>query len=127
MRMSRVEAAARLALGFSEAFNRHDLASIAELLDADCVLETAGPPPEGSAFRGKEAVVAFWERFFHQRPDVRLAVEEVSGLGTRSVLRWRMHPSGTSGTASYVRGVDIFTVAGGSIREQLSYVKGEAE
>lgn len=125
MRMSRVEAAARLALEFAEAFNSHDLAGIAQLLDEDCVLETAGPPPEGDTLRGKGAVLAFWERFFQQMPEVRLEVEEVCGLGTRSLLRWRRHWTDPAGRALHVRGVDIFKVLDGRICEQFSYVKGQ--
>ncbi|MBC7187716.1 MAG: nuclear transport factor 2 family protein [Calditrichaeota bacterium] len=124
MRMSRVEAAARLALEFGEAFNRHDLEGIAQLLDEDCVLETTGPAPEGNTLRGKGAVLAFWERFFRQMQDVRLEVEEVYGLGTRSLLRWRRHWTDAAGRTFRLRGVDIFKVVDGRICEQISYVKG---
>jgi ketosteroid isomerase-like protein len=46
------------------------------------------------------------------------------GLGERCIMRWKYSWVDPEGKAGHVRGVDIFRVRDGSIREKLSYVKG---
>jgi hypothetical protein len=46
-------------------------------------------------------------------------VEESFTAGARVVQRWRYDWSG-----GHVRGIDVFTVAGGLVTEKLAYVKG---
>ena len=50
--------------------------------------------------------------------------QEIFGLGERCVMRWRYSWVDTAGERGHVRGVDIFRVRNGAIREKLSYVKG---
>jgi ketosteroid isomerase-like protein len=123
-RMSRLESAIRVVLEFHEAFNRHDVAGMMQLMSDDCVFESAGPAPAGAAYSGKEAVAQFWQDFFRDSPHAHIEVEDIFGLGMRCVMRWRYDWVDVAGKKGHVRGVDIFQMKSGSICEQLSYVKG---
>ncbi len=127
MHMARIEAAVRLALEFSQAFNRHDLTALAEILHDNCLLESAHAPGEFPALHGKEPVLRFWEQFFQKVPAAHMQVEEVFGLGSRSVMRWQCEWVDITGRPVRTRGVEIFKVRDGRICEQLSYVKGEGQ
>ncbi|MBN1954322.1 MAG: nuclear transport factor 2 family protein, partial [Anaerolineae bacterium] len=124
-RMARVEAAPRIVLAFNEALNRHDVAGMMQLVSDDCVLESAGPAPDGAVYKGKEAVTRYWEEFFRESPQAHVKLEEVIGLGWRCVARWRYEWVDGAGKSRYVRGVGIFRVQNGVVREQRCYVKGK--
>ena len=118
-RMSRIESAMRLVLEFNEAFNRHDVPGMMQLMSDDCVFENTYPAPDGTTYTGKEAVTRFWEDFFRDSPHAHIEIEETFGMGDRCIMRWKY-----SWGDGRVRGVDVFKVEGGSITEKLSYVKG---
>lgn len=124
IRMSKLESAMRVVLKFNEAFNRHDVAGMMQLMSDDCVFENTAPAPDGALYSGKEAVTQFWQAFFRESPQARIDIEEIFGFGERCVMRWRYSWVDLGGQKGYVRGVDIFRVRSGSIREKLSYVKG---
>jgi predicted SnoaL-like aldol condensation-catalyzing enzyme len=124
MKLSRIENAVRLVLAFNEAFNRHDVAGMMQLMSDDCRFENTHPPPDGAVYTGKEAVTQFWRDFFHQSPQAHIEIEEIFGLGMRCVMRWRYEWVDTAGNQGHVRGVDIFHIKSGVICEKLSYVKG---
>ncbi len=124
IRMSKLESAMRVVLDFNEAFNRHDVAGMMQLMSDDCLFENTDPAPDGSAYSGKEAVAQFWRDFFRQSPQAHIEAEEIFGLGERCVMRWKYSWVDPAGGKGHVRGVDIFRVRDGSIREKLSYVKG---
>ena len=109
---------------FNDAFNRHDVAGMMQLMSDDCIFENTAPAPDGTRYAGKAAVTAFWQEFFQASPHAHIEIEELVGLGERCVMRWRY--TWVDGTANqgHVRGVDIFTVRDGAICEKLSYVKG---
>jgi len=122
--MARVEAGIRVVLAFNEAFNRHDVAAMMQLMSDDCVFENTAPAPDGTVYRGKEEVTRFWRAFFHASPQAHIEIEEIFGLGLRCVMRWRYTWVDEAGTSGHVRGVDVFQVKNGLISEKLSYVKG---
>jgi len=124
VRMSRVESGVRVVLAFNEAFNRHDVAGMMQLMSHDCVFENTAPAPDGTVYSGKEAVTGFWQDFFRDSPHAHIEVEEIFGFGMRCIMRWRYDWVDEAGTKGHVRGVDIFQVKDGSICEKLSYVKG---
>lgn len=124
MRMAKVEAATRLVLAFNEAFNRHDVNAMMELMSEDVVFENTSPAPDGTIYRGKEAVTRFWEDFFRRSPHAHIEIEEIFGLGFRCVMRWRYTWVDAEGNPGHVRGVDIYRIKEGRICEKLSYVKG---
>lgn len=123
-RMARLEAATRVVLAFNEAFNRHDVAGMMQLMSDDCLFENTQPAPDGTVYAGKAAVTQFWHTFFHESPQAQLDIEEIFGFGERCVVRWRYSWVDAAGEKGHVRGVDIFRVRGGVIREKMSYVKG---
>lgn len=124
IRMSKLESAMRVVLAFNEAFNRHDVAGMMLLMSGDCVFESTAPAPDGTVYSGKAAVTQFWQDFFRQAPQAHIEIEEIFGYGERCIMRWRTSWEDTGGEKGHVRGVDIFRVVDGSIREKLSYVKG---
>jgi ketosteroid isomerase-like protein len=119
IRMAKIESAIRLVLKFNEAFNRHDVAGMMQMMSDDCVFENTDPAPDGTLYSGKEAVTKFWQDFFRESPQAHIDIEEVFGMGNRCIMRWKY-----SWGAGHVRGVDIFKVEEGLITEKLSYVKG---
>jgi len=124
IRMSKIETAIRVVIAFNEAFNRHDVDGMMQLMSDDCVFENTYPAPDGTLYSGKEAVTGFWRDFFRDSPHAHIEIEEVFGTGYRCILRWRYSWSGTNAEAGHVRGVDIFRVKNDLIHEKLSYVKG---
>ena len=125
IRMSKIETAMRVVMEFNEAFNRHDVPGMMQLMSEDCVFENTDPAPDGTRYAGKEAVTQFWQDFFRQSPSAHIDIEEIFGMGNnRCVMRWRYHWVDAAGKEGHVRGVDIFQVRDGLISEKLSYVKG---
>ena len=124
IRMDRFESGIRLIIAFNEAFNRHDVAGMMQMMSYDCVFENTDPAPDGAVFKGKEAVTQFWQDFFIQSPQAHIKIEEVFGFGNRVVMRWSYDWQDAAGNKGHVRGVDIFRVQKGLICEKLSYVKG---
>lgn len=123
-RMDKVEAAMRLVMMFNDAFNRHDVDAMMELMSDDCVFENTAPAPDGTRYAGKQAVTQFWHDFFRDSPHAHIAIEELFGLGLRCVMCWRYSWVDASGKAGHVRGVDIYQVKNNLICQKLSYVKG---
>ena len=123
-RMSRLESAIRVVLEFNEAFNRHDVAGMMQLMSDDCIFENTSPAPDGAVYSGKEAVTQFWQDFFRELPQAHIDIEEIFSLGERCMMRWRYSWVDMAGEKGHVRGVDVFRVRNGFIREKLSYVKG---
>lgn len=124
IRMSRIESAMRVVLAFNEAFNRHDIAGMMQLMSNDCVFEGTNPAPDGTVYSGKEAVTQFWQDFFRESPHAHIEIEEIFGLDKRCVMRWRYDWIDETGQKEHVRGTDIFKVIDGLICEKLSYAKG---
>jgi ketosteroid isomerase-like protein len=124
IRMSKIESGVRMVLEFNEAFNRHDIAWMMQLMSDDCVFENTEPSPDGSLYTGKEAIARFWQDFFLASPQAHIEVEEIFGLGLRCVVRWRYDWVDAAGKKGHVRGVDLFKLKDGLICEKLSYVKG---
>ncbi len=123
-RMSKLETATRIVLSFNEAFNRHDVAGMMQLMSNDCVFENTDPPPDGTGYSGKEAVTEFWKNFFHESPQAHIDIEEIFGMGNRCIMRWKYSWQDVEGKEGHVRGMDIFRVEDGFISEKFSYVKG---
>jgi len=118
-RMAKIESAIRLVLKFNEAFNRHDVSGMMQLMSEDCVFENTAPAPDGTVCSGKEAVTRFWQDFFRESPQAHIDIEEIFGFGNRCIMRWKY-----SWGEGHVRGVDVFKLKDGLISEKLSYVKG---
>ena len=107
---------------FNEAFNRHDVDAVMELMTDDCVFDDIRPRPDGELFEGQAAVRGYWERFFQRSPHARFEAEETFASGDRCVVRWVYHWV-KDGEPGHVRGVDVFRVRDGKVAEKLAYVK----
>ena len=114
----------RVVIEFNEAFNRRDVAGMMQLMSDDCLFENTDPAPDGTVYKGKEAVTQFWQDFFRESLQARIEIEEIFGLGFRCIMRWRYDWVDTSGKQGHVRGVDVFKLKDNLICEKLSYVKG---
>lgn len=124
IRMSQIEEAIRVVINFNEAFNRHDIEGMMQLMSDDCVFENTNPAPNGTTYSGKETVTQFWQNFFRESPHAHIEIEEIFGMGKRCVMRWIYNWEDETGKKGHVRGVDIFQVREGLITEKFSYVKG---
>lgn len=124
IRMSKIEGGVRAVLAFNDAFNRHDVAGMMQLMSADCIFENTDPAPDGTIYTGKEAVTQFWQGFFKESPEAHIEIEEIFGVGNRCLMRWQYQWKDAEGKLGHVRGVDIFKIKDGLICEKLSYVKG---
>ena len=120
IQMSKVESAMRTVLAFKEAFNRHDVPGMMQLISEDCIFEDHAPAPDGAVHSGRQAVTRFWEDFFSQAADVRMTVEDIFGYGERCILRCKLEWS-----ENHLRGVDIVRVEDDLICERFSYAKGD--
>lgn len=123
IKMARAESAIRSVLEFNEAFNRHDVDDMVRLMSDDCIFENTYPAPDGKKYSGKEEITQFWQDFFLKSPQAHIDIEEIFGFGERCIMRWMYRWVNELGEG-HVRGVDIFRVINGLIREKLSYVKG---
>ena len=123
-RLSKLESTPRLIQKFNDAFNRHDVTGMIQLMSDDCVFENTSPSPDGTRYVGKEQVRIFWQEFFQQSPHAKIEIEDIFGLGMHCVMRWKYSWADEDGNKGHVRGVDIFKVVDGLIKEKLSYVKG---
>ena len=124
IRMSQIEEAIRVVINFNEAFNRHEIEGMMQLMSDDCVFENTNPAPNGTTYSGKETVTQFWQNFFRESPHAHIEIEEIFGMGKRCVMRWIYNWEDETGKKGHVRGVDIFQVREGLITEKFSYVKG---
>ena len=124
IRMSKIESGMRVVLEFNEAFNRHDVVAMMNVLSDDCVFEETFPAPDGTVISGKEAIGELLQNFIRESPNAHIEVEEIFGIGFRCVMRWRYDWVDASGKKGHVRGVDIIKLKEGLICEKLSYVKG---
>jgi len=127
IRMSRIESAIRIVLEFYEAFNRHDLSRMMNLLSDNCVIETASPVPDGFMYSGKVAITQYWQDFFRESAHAHIQIEETFGLGLRCIAHWKYEWEDADGEKKHIRGIDIFQVKDDLIWKMSSYVKGSLE
>ena len=105
---------------FNEAFRRRDKEAVAELVHDDCLMVSAQPAPNGTAYVGKDASMAFWaERLDDQTTSFE--VDHVFTEGEWAAVRWRFRYGPTD--AESVLGVNITRVSEGRVIEQLGYTK----
>jgi ketosteroid isomerase-like protein len=109
---------------FNEAFRGRDERALAELVHDDCVMVSAQPAPDGTAYVGKEACVRFWAALLDDR-STRFEVEHVFTDGDWATVRWRFHFGPAD--AESVLGVNVTRVSEGQVIEQLGYTKTPGE
>lgn len=105
---------------FNDAFQRRDPAALAAVVHEDCLMVSAQPAPDGTAYRGREACVAFWAELMGDA-STTFEVEHVFCQGEWAAVRWRYRFGPTD--AESVLGVNVTRVSGGRVIEQLGYTK----
>ncbi len=105
---------------FNEAFRRRDTAMLAALVHDDCVMVSAQPAPDGTAYVGKEACVAFWAELLDDE-SASFEVQHVFTAGDWATVRWRYRFGPTD--EETVLGVNVTRVSEGRVLEQLGYTK----
>ena len=123
IRMSKIESGLRVVLLFVEEFNAHDLFSMVKLLGSDCIFDESGPGPEGTVYKGITDISHHYVDVFQQSPNIHITVEDIFGLGIRSVLRYKYERINFSGNEGSLRGIDLFQLRDGLICERCSYRK----
>ena len=105
---------------FNDAFRRRDKEAMAALVHDDCLMVSAQPAPDGTAYVGKVACVAFWAELLDDE-STTFEVEHVFSEGEWATVRWRYRYGPTD--AESVLGVNVTRVSDGRVREQLGYTK----
>ena len=109
---------------FNDAFRRRDTEAMAALVHDDCVLVSAQPAPDGTAYVGKDACVTFWAELMADE-STTFEVEHVFAGGDWAAVRWRYRFGPTD--AESVLGVNVTRVSDGRVIEQLGYTKTPGE
>jgi ketosteroid isomerase-like protein len=105
---------------FNEAFQRRDREALAAVVHEDCLMISAQPAPDGTAYVGKEACVAFWAELMDDE-SATFEVHQVISDGDWAAVRWRYRFGPTD--AESVLGVNVTRVSDGRVIEQLGYTK----
>jgi SnoaL-like domain len=85
---------------------------------------SAQPAPNGTAYVGKDACVAFWAELMADESTV-FEVEHVFTSGPWATVRWRYRFGPTDDES--VLGVNVTRVSDGRVIEQLGYTKAPGE
>jgi hypothetical protein len=105
---------------FNEAFRSRDVAALAAAVHDDCLMVSAQPAPDGTAYVGKDACVGFWAELMADESTV-FEVDHVFTGGPWATVRWRYRFGPTDGES--VLGVNVTRVSEGRVIEQLGYTK----
>jgi ketosteroid isomerase-like protein len=105
---------------FNDAFKRRDKEALANLVHQDCLMVSAQPAPDGTAYVGKDASMAFWAELLDDVSTI-FEVEHVFTDGDWAAVRWRYRYGPTDSES--VLGVNITRVSDGLVIEQLGYTK----
>lgn len=103
------------------AVNDHDVDAVVACFAPDYVNETPAHPGQG--FVGHERVRTNWTRIFAGVPDVRADVLATAVDGVVVWSEWEMRGTRPDGLPHLMRGVVIFTVAGGAATAARFYLE----
>jgi ketosteroid isomerase-like protein len=109
---------------FNDAFRRRDQSALASVVHDDCLMVSAQPAPDGTAYVGKDACVAFWGELMDDE-STTFEVDHVFADGEWATVRWRYRFGPTD--AESVLGVNVTRVSEGRVIEQLGYTKTPGE
>jgi ketosteroid isomerase-like protein len=105
---------------FNDAFQRRDTEALAALVHDECLMVSAQPAPDGTAYVGKEACVNFWTELMADEAST-FEVQHVFSAGAWATVRWRYRFGPAD--AESVLGVNVTRVSSGRVIEQLGYTK----
>jgi steroid delta-isomerase-like uncharacterized protein len=109
---------------FADAWNRHDIDALMEMMADDCVFEaSAGSQIAGQRSQGKAAVRAAFAAVFDAFPDAHWADPRHFVAGSRGVSEWTFTGTQKDGRRVEVNGCDLFTFSDGKIAVKNSFRK----
>ncbi|SDH45654.1 Ketosteroid isomerase-related protein [Actinokineospora alba] len=103
------------------AVNSHDLDALVACFATDYVNETPVHPERG--FRGREQVRRNWTQIFAGVPDIHADVPRTAIDGDTLWTEWELSGTRVDDGAFLMRGVVVFTVAGGLARSSRFYLE----
>ena len=103
------------------ATNAHDVDALVACFSEDYVNETPAHPTR--SFRGRDQVRRNWEQIFAAVPDVSARVLRRSVDGNVVWSEWEMRGTRRDGSPHLMRGVILFTVAGGRAASARFYLE----
>ena len=95
------------------AMNEHDLDAVAGLIHEGYRSEQPAHP--GMAFAGRDQMLANWEAMLAGIPDFRAEICRSVQDGDTTWTEWRWSGTRSDGNAFEMRGVTLFSVAGGQV------------
>ncbi|HEV7268583.1 MAG TPA: nuclear transport factor 2 family protein [Falsiroseomonas sp.] len=115
-----MSAASDLALlhAFAEAYNRHDLPALLELVTEDCVFVTALGTRHAGLAELREALPGSWRTW----PDAQWEDATHVVCGDRGFSEWTLRGSNADGRVE-LRGVDLFVLRDGRIARKDTFRK----
>jgi ketosteroid isomerase-like protein len=102
---------------FNDAFQTRSPDLLTDLVADDCVMESIGPPPDGTRYEGYDVCVKFWQDLATDTTS-SFDLEDIVVRDDRAIIRWRLNT-----TEGSVRGVNLMHVRDGKIVEALGYAK----
>lgn len=113
---------------FADAYNRHDLEALLDMVTADCVFEmAAGPEPWGRRHMGKAALREALPWAWRTWPDARWEEATHVVAGDRGFSEWTFRGTDADGKLTEVRGVDLFVLRDGLIARKDTFRKALAD
>jgi len=107
-----------------QAYNDHDADAVAAHFTDDAVFEApSGPGPSGTPYVGRDAIRRAAAARFQSSPDVHWAEESHFRSGDRGSSSWLVTWTNVDGSATAVRGCDLFTLRGELLTRKDSFFK----
>ena len=112
-----------------DALNRHDLPKFMAAWREDGVFVYPGEIPESGAFQGKNAVEAWFRRFFEQFPRIQFELQDVCVrnifdlVGTNVVaVHWNIQLTNREGRVGQNSGVTVVSIQRGRVFHVKDYI-----
>ncbi len=107
---------------FNEAFVAHKPLLLKDIIDNDCRMEGAMPPPDGMIVEGYQNCLEFWKSLIENH-STQFMPEKVTVSGNRATIQWK-YMWGEK-LENYIKGVNLMTIRDNKITEAVGYVKGD--
>lgn len=112
-----------------DALSRHDLDTLMGMFHDDGVFEFPSDTIMGGRYEGKEAILAWFERWYERLPESQftlrhVSVENIFSLGATNVAHaeWTDEETDQDGHTYHMTGVTSFEVEGGKARLVKDYI-----
>jgi hypothetical protein len=106
---------------FNEAFINHDHTLLNDIIDINCRMEGASPPPDGAVVEGYENCLEFWKSLI-ESPNTQFVPDNVFVSENKATIQWKFMWG--EKLENHIRGVTLITIRNGKVTEAIGYVKG---